>query len=648
MKTLLPVFAFIVLSIPSHAQVSAATIKANFGVDADLRANYFALSNLTGNDDWFNNNNSTPGVAVIDTTGAATIYNNYILSVASRNTPVIRGMSYPPFSFVNNSLLMDAAFVRDYNGDDSTVFASGSNKNGMTPADWTTPVSQSVPDKNEILDVFVHVKREGRSVADSLWMFCGISIENTTGNRYFDFEMYQSDLSYNVTTHNFSGYGPDAGHTSWIFDASGNIVKAGDIILTSEYGSGGLTLIEARIWINKNSLSITPAAFSWSGQFDGANNGSQFGYASIVPNTTGPFYTGLQCGNLVWAGPFGLVLGDGTFTTVYHSRQFMEFAVNLSKLGLDPAKQSGGTTCDRPFQRVLAKTRASTSFTAELKDFVAPFKMFDAPKVDLFTDVPIFCGFLTTSNIKITNPINTSIYNWSTTNGHFADTSIKTSVYVDAPGTYIVSQKLNTDCPYFSYDTITIDFSLDCGILLNSNLAFSGRLENEYARLSWNALKEEHVAAYQIERSTDGIHFLQIKGLSQPSGARLSVTDNLQNVSASIVYYRVKIVNADGQHKYSNTVKIDLANGVIKSRINVAPNPVKDVVRLNVLSRSSGEMQILLFDNIGIMMRSLTVPVQKGANTINVSNLETWPNGIYSLKAIIGNEVLMKRVLISN
>jgi len=257
MKTVLQLFAFIILLTPSYAQISSATIKANFGVDADLRANYFALSNLSGNDDWFSNSNTGTGVAVIDTTGAAAIYNNYILSVASRNTPIIRGMSYPPFSVVNNSLLMDAAFVRDYNGNDSTVFASGSNKNGMTPADWSTPISQSVPDKNEILDVFVHVKREGRTAADSLWMFCGISIENTTGNRYFDFEMYQSDLSYNINTHNFSGYGPDAGHTSWVFDASGNVIKAGDIILTSEYGSGGLTLIEARIWINKNSLSIT-------------------------------------------------------------------------------------------------------------------------------------------------------------------------------------------------------------------------------------------------------------------------------------------------------------------------------------------------------------------------------------------------------
>ncbi len=649
MKTLLQLLTFIILSATGSAQISAASIKANFGVDADLKANYFNLLPLGGNDDWYISGNSGTGIGVIDTTGAAAIYNGYISNAASRNTTIIRRMSYPSFSVVNNSLLMDAVFVRDYHGDDSTVYASGSNKNGMTPADWSTPVSQSVPDKNEILDVFVHVKREGKTAADSLWMFCGISIENTTGNRYFDFEMYQSDIFYDINTHTFTGYGPDAGHTSWEFDATGNILKAGDIILTSEYGSAGLTMIEARIWIDKSSLSITPAAFSWSGQFDGANNGSQFGYASIIPNTSGPFYTGLQCGNLVWAGPFGLVLGNGTFTTLYHSRQFMEFAVNLSKLGLDPVKLLGGTTCDRPFQKVMAKTRASTSFTAELKDFVAPFKLFDAPKVDLFTDVPVFCGFVSTSNIRITNPINTSTYNWSTVDGHFADTSVKTSVYVDAPGTYIVTQKLNTDCPFFSSDTITINYDLDCGILLNNDLSFSGSLLNDRVHLTWNALKNEPVDNYEIERSTDGIHFFATERVyaktNRLSSSKLSAVNDVQNTSATIVYYRLKIFNTGGQFKYSNTIKFDLANGITKSKIYIAPNPVKDLVKLNILAKSTGEIQISMYDNIGKIMRSLATSVQKGSNTISMNNFENWPAGIYTLKVVLSGEVFIKRIL---
>jgi hypothetical protein len=43
-------------------------------------------------------------------------------------------MSRPKFS-INNRLWLDAIFVRDYHGNDSTVFTAGSDKNGMSPAD---------------------------------------------------------------------------------------------------------------------------------------------------------------------------------------------------------------------------------------------------------------------------------------------------------------------------------------------------------------------------------------------------------------------------------------------------------------------------------------------------------------------------------
>ena len=147
MKTLLQFLAFIILSANGSGQISSALFKANFGVDAELRANYFNGAALPGNDDWFINGNLGTGIAVIDTSGASAIYNGYLSNMASRNLPIIRRMNYPPFSVINNTLLMDAVFVRDYHGDDSTVYASGSNKNGMSPVNWTSPVSQSVPDK---------------------------------------------------------------------------------------------------------------------------------------------------------------------------------------------------------------------------------------------------------------------------------------------------------------------------------------------------------------------------------------------------------------------------------------------------------------------------------------------------------------------
>ena len=165
------------------AQTITSVVKAGFGVDGELRANYFNNIVQSGNDDWFNNGTAGTGAFVIDTTGAAAMVARYAIDPAFRQLPFYRTMKYPAYSVVNGKLLLDAIFIRDYHGEDSTIFANGASKNGESPATWTCPVAQSVPDKNEILDMMVHVRRAGPAITDSLWMFGGLSIENTTGDR---------------------------------------------------------------------------------------------------------------------------------------------------------------------------------------------------------------------------------------------------------------------------------------------------------------------------------------------------------------------------------------------------------------------------------------------------------------------------------
>src|SRR5688572_2729273 len=333
MKQLLLLITLLVATATSYSQVFTPVQKANFGVDGELRSNMFGIPPAPGTDDWFNNSTGS-GQYVIDVTDAATILARYSWDAAFRRYPFYRTMRFPPYSTVNNKLLIDAVFIRDYHGDDTTAFV-GSNKNADSPQSWAADAT-SVPDKNDILDMMVHVRRAGPTVTDSLWLFGGLSVDNVTGSRYFDFEMYQTDIYYDRPSKRFYGYGPDLGHTSWRFDASGNITVPGDIIFTAEYGGSGLTALEARIWVNRDDLAITPADFSWSGQFDGATASSQYGYASIMPNSSGAYYTGVQNNVAAWPGPFGLILANNTLATSYIAKQFMEFSVNLTKLGLDP------------------------------------------------------------------------------------------------------------------------------------------------------------------------------------------------------------------------------------------------------------------------------------------------------------------------
>lgn len=650
MKTTLRILFLLFMTGASvQAQIITPIIKANFGVEADLRSNFFNGLIQSGNDDWFLLPGTPgPGQFVIDTTGAAALLAGYTSNPNIRKLPFYKTMRFPSYSVVNNRLLVDAYYVRDYHGDDSTVFASGSNKNGMSPSDWSCPVSQSIPDKNEILDMMIHVRKAGPNITDSMWLFGGISIENTTGNRYFDFEMYQTDIYYDRASRKFYNYGPDAGHTRWQFDASGNMLAPGDIILTAEYSSSSLTMVEARIWVDRADLLLNPVGFNWTGSFDGASAGSQFGYAGIQPETAGAFYTGLQSVNNTWAGPFSLVLGDNSIVANYTARQYMEFSVNMTKLGLDNARIFGGDDCLMPFRRVIVKTRASTSFTAELKDFIAPFDFFIAPAAEVESATPMICDTGSVSNIYVINPIPTSIYQWSTTNGHIMGTTTGPSIFVDTPGVYIVKQYLQASCGMYATDTINIGRLPDCNVLANNLYDFKGIISDHQARLSWKVLENQFARGYYLERSTDGINF-QIIGLTEPLAGRsgavsYEVQDDISSVSSAYLYYRIRMIENGNLQLLSPVLKFRKLNST-ENRLRVIPNPVKDQMQVIFTAGNAGQGTLSLYDQSGKRIYTSTLSLQKGNNSIVLYCLSNQPDGLYQLVIAADNRLITERVM---
>src|SRR4026207_1225817 len=91
----------LVASIFAQAQITSPVIRANFGVDADLRSNYYNGFLQAGNDDWFGNGDPGPGTFIIDTTGAYFLKQKYLSTPSFRMTPFFRNMRFPQFSIIN-------------------------------------------------------------------------------------------------------------------------------------------------------------------------------------------------------------------------------------------------------------------------------------------------------------------------------------------------------------------------------------------------------------------------------------------------------------------------------------------------------------------------------------------------------------------
>lgn len=651
MKTLL-LSLFTILTLTLSAQITTPIVKAGFGVDADLKARIVNGALQTG-DDWYvfpgTSGTNSNGTYVIDTTGAAAILAGYATDVSPfprRMTSFFRGMSRPSYSIVNNRLWLDALFVRDYHANDTTVFVSGADKNGMSPALWSGGI-QGIPDKNDILDMFMHVRRAGPNTTDSLWLFGALSLDQVTGNRYFDFELYQTDINYDRVSGKWYGYGPDAGHTSWQFDAAGNITRPGDIIFSAEYQSSSLTNIEARIWVDRASLSITPTAFNWSGQFDGASTGAQYGYASILPKTVGAFYTGLQCGNNEWPGAFDVVLQNNTVATKYTANQFMEFSVNLSKLGLDPVTVFGSDVCGTPFNRLVVKTRASASFTAELKDFVAPIDLFLAPRADIVANVPILCATQSVSDIWVQNPSSSSYYSWTTPDGHIVGSTTGTGITVDAPGTYIVTQRLSAGCNPYANDTVNITYGLTCSVMESSITSFRGSISNGNSQLYWTTNANNGTEYFEIERSHDGVHFATVtKILAQPSGnsvGNYAFQEDVSLYKTPYVFYRLKIKMTAKFIVYSSLLRLNLP--IQTNDVLLYPNPAKDQVQLVLSSDKKQQVKMMVYDFTGVLLETRSYSLKQGTNVFSI-NTNQWKPGGYLVQLVTETQTINKKLLI--
>jgi hypothetical protein len=164
--------------------------------------------------------------------------------------------------------------------------------------------------------------------------------------------------------------------------------------------------------------------------------------------------------------------------------------------------------------------------------------------------------------------------------------------------------------------------------------------------LTWKTLQEANSSHYEIESSTDGINF-NYTGKVAAAGTSSSMI-NYQfddiHVKQGLNYYRLKMVDKNGQFVYSNTVVI---NVTIKGTFITAvyPSPFNDRVSVTVSAEMSGQVNCSLFDNTGKMLINVQSSLHKGINTIILNNLGNLSKGSYFLRVQAGETIQTTKLI---
>lgn len=162
-------------------------------------------------------------------------------------------------------------------------------------------------------------------------------------------------------------------------------------------------------------------------------------------------------------------------------------------------------------------------------------------------------------------------------------------------------------------------------------MSFKAEKKNNTTELKWQTENQEGFSHFEIERSANGTDdfatIAQIQSTTATSGNYSYADANAARLSQK-AYYRLKMVDQDGQYKYSAVVVVTFDNA---ASVMVAPNLLNagEMISVNIAASNSSKYEVKLFDMSGKVISQqagnsriqvATAGLRKGMYIVHVSN----------------------------
>lgn len=142
-------------------------------------------------------------------------------------------------------------------------------------------------------------------------------------------------------------------------------------------------------------------------------------------------------------------------------------------------------------------------------------------------------------------------------------------------------------------------------------VSFAGSLKNGAALLEWQTATETNVKHFELQRSLDAQTYTAVTTILAKGNNSLYGFSTSQPEPKS--YYRLRIVDNDGQFAYSNVLA--LSQQAMGKGLEVYPNPA----RTYIVVRMQKAGAIKIYNETGRLVKSQNVPA--GTHTIDISGL---------------------------
>lgn len=239
------------------------------------------------------------------------------------------------------------------------------------------------------------------------------------------------------------------------------------------------------------------------------------------------------------------------------------------------------------------------------------------------------------TDIKLANRMTSGAYSWWFNNS--------TMSFLDTVNN-IFGMNNVLDATSF---TGTTDIATPLPVKLTSLRAVK---QNTDAVLSWITASERNASHFVVERSMDRRNFeaagsVRATGNSSVSNSYQFTDNNIGRVAmGKTVYYRLRIVDADGKFEYSPMVAVSFDDRT-RPALNVYPNPFTANVSINVTADVDAKATITIVDLYGKTVAEMAREVVKGDNLIQIDTLQNLAPGVYFVKVNAGNSEMVTKLI---
>lgn len=183
-------------------------------------------------------------------------------------------------------------------------------------------------------------------------------------------------------------------------------------------------------------------------------------------------------------------------------------------------------------------------------------------------------------------------------------------------------------CANFNEYTLLIQA---CGPLPVKLSAFNGRIVNaQSTQLDWQTSFEQNSDRFEIFRSFDGADFYKIATVASAGNSQVRrdyrFTDQFGATSAPYLYYRLKQIDLNGKEAFSPILRLALAS---TRKLSLFPNPVGDQLSLSFEAPVAGQATLLIRNVAGQTLYSRVIAVNRGANTLALTQLPVMKPGMH-------------------